>query len=194
MRKGALLFVVGVACAEGRLAVRALRSVNPHYPTEAAGRTLGVLCFALVVSALVTGPVRLFTKREASFFLAPTAIALALACVPLPPSDFFANGGTDHWLLVFPPLGFAIAPAAVLLRNLIRGPRWPAVLAQTGLATALVLLGFIALVDGFGAHELSARAAAGCAFFALAALGSLALTKKGTGGFEPQGSDSPPSS
>lgn len=179
-RRQAVAFGVALAAAEGRLGVRAMLSSNPHYPSEAAVMTAALLVFSLLVMLVPWVVARRFAARWcAPLCLPATGVALALACVPLPPSDFFANGGTEHSLFLIPLLSVLAVPASFIVARLPgRAPTWAAVIAQSTLLAIAVLFGFRHWVEGMDSRALSERALLAIVPLAMIAAGSLALSRQ----------------
>ena len=173
--RGVLLLGLGLGCAEGRLGIRALRTLQHDSQEAAAGAVLVlvglVLLGTLLVLALAFGWNRLRgrSSRPWAFLLPAAATAWALAVVPLPPSDFWANGGTEQWLAYLVAGGLAVPGAWVLGSFVTLDRGWIQSTVYCCLLSALVLLAAAATFDGYGSSALSGRALLGAGSFLLSA-------------------------
>jgi hypothetical protein len=122
----------------------------------------GVL--ACVPAALLYGGCRLAARWSRACADSPPPLAAAPACTLwlfalLPPrsSDFWANGGTEDGVLIYPPLAVVAALLAMplgssRLRRPAIGLAWLVSIVAAQLALAPLL------IDGFGADSLAHRA------------------------------------
>jgi hypothetical protein len=94
--------------------------------------------------------------------LPPASLAWALFAVPLPPSDFWANGGTDSWSFYL-AVGLLAIPAYWGLNRLPYLISWLAV-------TSALLVVLSTLFEGYGAREAISRARWGALGFGLLGL------------------------
>ncbi len=146
-----------------RQALRASRAVD-HPLGSAVGDSFVVVVLVGLASLLFLAfveAVGLARRRPARRWLValPAAVtAWSLAMLPLPPSDFWANGGTDTGLFVLFSGMVGVPLAWGLSRFEWPAPGWSHAVWQGALLTALEL-GLVGwLVEGYDSETLRRRA------------------------------------